>query len=99
MARFDVYSVRSTGGIAVDVQANLLEHLRTRIVIPLLGVPEADWSMPRLTPAIKFEGTTWTLGTPFMIGVPVRELAGPIGSVADQEYPIALAIDLILAGV
>ena len=99
MSRFDVYSVRSTGGIAVDVQADLLEHLGTRLVIPLLGMPEADWSMPRLTPTIWFDGKAWILGTPFMIGVPVRELTGPIGSVSDQEYPIALAIDLMLAGV
>jgi hypothetical protein len=62
-------------------------------------MPEADWSMPRLTPTIKFDGKAWILGTPFMSGVPVRELMGPIGSVADQEYPIALAIDLMLAGV
>lgn len=99
MARFDIYQIRSTAGLAVDVQADLLDHLKTRVVIPLLDGPEADWSMLRLTPKIMFGGKHLTLGTPFMIGVPMRELAGPIGSVADQGYPIALAIDLMLSGV
>jgi toxin CcdB len=99
MARFDVYEIPSTGGLAVDVQADLLGHLKTRVVVPLVDGPEGDWSMPRLTPKIVFDGKHWTLGTPFIIGVPIRELAGPIGSVADQEYPISLAIDLVLTGV
>jgi toxin CcdB len=99
MARFDVYEVRSTGGLAVDVQADLLEHLKTRVVLPLVDGPDGEWAMPRLTPKILFRGKNWTLGTPFIIGVPIRELAGPIGSVADQEYPISLAIDLLLTGV
>lgn len=99
MARFDVYAIRSTGGLAVDVQTNLLDHLKTRVVVPLLQGPETEWSMPRLTPKILFQDNYWTLGTPFVIGVPIRELRGPMGSVADQEYPISLAIDLMLSGV
>jgi toxin CcdB len=99
MARFDVYELRSAGALVVDVQADLLDHLKTRVVVPLLQGAEADWQMPRLAPRIVFNRTHWTLGTPFIIGVPIRELTGPIGSVADQEYAIALALDLLLTGV
>lgn len=99
MARFDVYELRSTAGLVVDVQVDLLEHLMTRVVIPLLRGAEADWPMPRLAPKIIFSRTDWTLGTPFIIGVPVRELIGPVGTVADQEYPISLALDLLFTGV
>ncbi|WP_155265445.1 CcdB family protein [Sphingomonas segetis] len=99
MARFDVYQIRSTGELAVDVQADLLQHLKTRVVVPLVEGPEGDWPMPRLTPKITFDGRSRTFGTPFIIGVPIRELAGPVGSVADQEYPIALALDLLSIGV
>jgi toxin CcdB len=99
MARFDVYQVRSTGNLAVDVQADLLEHLKTRAVVPLLQGPESDWSMPRMTPKIIFDGGSWTLGTPFITGVPLRELSGPLGSLVDQEYVIGSALDLLLTGV
>lgn len=99
MARFDVYELRSTGGLVVDVQADLLGHLKTRVVIPLLQGKEADWPMPRLAPKIEFQQSVWSLGTPFIIGVPVRELKGPVGSVAKQDYSIALALDLLLSGV
>ena len=99
MARFEVYEIRSTGGLVVDVQAKLLQHLETRLVVPLLRGVEADWPMPRLAPKILFNQINWTLGTPFIVGVPMRDLTGPVGSVADQEYPIGLALDLLLTGV
>lgn len=99
MARFDVYELRSTGGLVVDVQADLLDHLKTRVVIPLLQGKEADWPMPRLAPKIEFRQSVWSLATPFIIGVPVRELQGPVGSVTEHEYTISLALDLLLSGV
>lgn len=40
MARFDVYSFKGNAPLVVDVQADILDALNSRIVIPLL---------PRLT--------------------------------------------------
>lgn len=99
MARFDVYEIRSTGGWAVDVQADFLAHLKTRVIVPLLQGEEADWPMPRLSPKILFNSKIWSLGTPFMTGVPLRELNGPVGSVVDHEDQIGIALDLLLTGV
>lgn len=99
MARFDLYEVRSTGGLAVDVQADLLDHLSTRLVIPLLRGPEAAWGIPRLAPQIEVDSTLYTLGTPFMIGVPLKELNGPVGTLSKYEYQISEAVDVLLSGV
>ena len=38
MARFDVYARAAEPGYLVDVQADLLGELNTRIVVPLLQV-------------------------------------------------------------
>ena len=99
MAQFDIYEVRSTGGFAVDVQSDLLNHLRTRLIIPLLEGDESDWPMRRLAPRLEVEGRTATLGTPFMIGVPLSELNGPVGSLSSHGYEIMDAIDLLLTGI
>lgn len=99
MAQFDVYEVRSTGGLAVDVQSDLLSHLRTRLIIPLLEGEESDWPMRRLAPRLEVEGRKVTLGTPFMIGVPLSELNGPVGSLSSHNFEIMAAIDFLLTGV
>jgi toxin CcdB len=99
MARFDVYELRSSGGLAVDVQADLLGELRTRLIVPLLDGEEADWPFPRLAPRLDWQGKMLTVATPFMSGVPLAELRGPVGSLVEHEYTIAGAIDLLLAGV
>ncbi|CAA9514315.1 MAG: hypothetical protein AVDCRST_MAG31-1182 [uncultured Sphingomonas sp.] len=99
MAQFDVYRVPSTGGLAVDVQSDLLNHLRTRLVIPLLEGTDSDWPMPRLAPKVEVDGKLFTLATPFMIGVPLAELGGVAGSLSGQGYEIMAAVDVLLTGI
>lgn len=41
MARFDVYASPDSAGYLLDVQADLLESLNTRIVVPLMPVSAA----------------------------------------------------------
>lgn len=41
MARFHVYASAEGGALLMDVQANLLDHLNTCVVAPLLPVDKA----------------------------------------------------------
>ena len=41
MARFDVYARPAGAGYVLDVQADILNGLNTRIVVPLLPLSEA----------------------------------------------------------
>ena len=98
MSRFDIFRLRADGALVVDVQAELLSHLKTRLVIPLFRSTDADWPS-RLAPRLTWQGETLTLGTPLMIGIPLSELGERAGSLAEQEYEIEKAIDFLLAGV
>jgi toxin CcdB len=98
MAQFDVRQAAS-GELVVDCQADLLDSLPTRYVIPLYRRSEADWVFSRLTPTLAFRGETYTLATPLGGAIDIEELGKPLGSLAYERYTILNAIDFLLAGV
>ncbi|MCV9909704.1 CcdB family protein [Brucella sp. HL-2] len=73
MARYDVYS-NPSGGYALDVQADLLDELKTRIVIPLIIKALAPIPAKRLNPSFEIEGEEHVLATQFMSAIPVSVL-------------------------
>ncbi|CAM5429606.1 hypothetical protein TMEC54S_03045 [Thauera mechernichensis] len=67
MARFDVYRNSAGEGFLLDVQADLLSHLNTRVVVPLLP-PGCHIRLQRQT-LERAEGSKpmsihWRLGVP-----------------------------------
>ncbi len=101
--QFDVY--RNGGPNAeeiaflLDVQADLLAHLATRIVIPLVRGPSAVESR-RLNPTVFVDGETVLLSTQELGAIPARELAGPpVANLGDQRYKIIDAIDVLISGI
>lgn len=99
MAQFDVYEVRSTGGLAVNCQSDLLGAIATCLIVPLIPPSEAKWTMPRLAPIVQFSGIDYVLATPLAAGVRTSELRGPIGSLTEHRHLIIGAFDLVLTGV
>lgn len=99
MAQFDVYEIRSTGGIAINCQSDLLGDIATCLIVPLIPRAEANWTMPRLAPVVQFNGNDYVLATPLVAGVRTNELRGPIGSLAAHRHDIIGAFDLLLTGV
>lgn len=104
MARFDVYR-NPSGGAAdtpyvLDVQADLLEDLKTRVVIPLRRRGRfPDLRPPSdLVPAVEVEGIECLLETPKLAAVPVRVLGSPIASLAGRRNDITRAIDFLFQG-
>ena len=99
MAQFDVFELRAEGRLVVDTQSDLVsDQLDSRLVIPLFGDSEARWPFSRLAPRLSFEGQTYVLATPLMIGMPRREIGSWRGSLADEGYTILNAIDFLLTG-
>jgi len=60
MARLDVYQLpgRTKHGHVVDVQADLLSHLSTRVVVPLLPISEFRHIAAELNPVIRSTART-----------------------------------------
>jgi toxin CcdB len=99
MARFDIY--RSTGGAArylLDVQSELLDHLRTRVVIPLMLPESVPPDMRDLHPRLAVEGIDLLAATQLLATVKRRELGPVVANAADQRDTITRALDLLLTG-
>jgi toxin CcdB len=104
VGQFSVYRNESprtneTYPLLVEVQAELLQDLKTRAVIPLAKSDElTDFPLMYLTPSVTFAGESYVLMTPLLAGVAVSELGSHVGSVADQERLIMTALHFLFEG-
>ena len=97
MAKFDVY--RSIdGSMLLDCQSDLLRHLYTRFVAPLVRPDDAVQVDRRLTPLLDVAGSEMLMLTHFASAIPVGALGHCIASVADQEFSVASALDMLISG-
>jgi len=98
MARFDVYD----GGEALllDVQADTLPYLNTRLVVPMYAVDAAPRKLINiLNPIVRFEGAELAILTQYAAAVPERDLGSARGSLAHEYYAIGRALDMLLTGI
>ena len=92
MAQFDVLLLREDGGLVVDCQSDLLDHIDTRFVIPLLPKSDAPPPFGRLNPVFEIEGQTLVLVTQAAATIEVRALGRSIGSLSGERHTITNAI-------
>jgi len=98
MARFDVYANRSGAGYLLDVQADLISGLNTRVVVPLMPLDEAPSRAHRLNPAFVVQGAEVSMVTQFMAAVPVSELTVPVATLNGDSDAVLAAIDFLHQG-
>lgn len=99
MSQFDVHSVGRHGGLVIDCQADLLAHLTTRFVVPLVwadGAPETD---KRLRPRFDVGGETYVMATPLASSIPMRDLGAVVATLASDQHTVTGAIDVLLSGI
>ena len=98
MARFSVYENVDGEGYLLDVQADLLSHLNTRVVVPLLPLDSAPIPAKTLNPVFDIEGTQYSMVTQFMAAVPVRILKTAVLSLESRRDDVTAALDLLFQG-
>jgi toxin CcdB len=98
MAQFDVWRT-SEGALVIDCQANLLKHLNTRLVVPLLHADQFDVVARRLNPLFTIEDTDYVMYTQFTATLPVSQLSEIIMNLDDDSLSIIGALDVLLTGV
>lgn len=99
MARFDVYVSPDGRGYLLDVQADLLDSLNTRVVVPLMPVSAAPSPAKRLNPVFDIQNERHVMVTQFLSAVPVSILKTPIFSFAQHDAEITGALDILTTGV
>lgn len=97
MARFDVYPGAPGKGYLLDCQSDVLGHLETRVVVPLMpaaGLPAAT----RLNPLFEVQGDRVVMSTQLVFAMPVQHLQRAIASLAGEHIAITNALDMLLTG-
>ncbi len=97
MARFDVFR-NPDGGYLLDIQAGLLDHLNTRVVVPLLPLAVAPTPARILNPVFSVDDDEVVMATQFMAAVPANLLRTPVATLAARRDEIVAAIDLLMQG-
>ena len=97
MARFDVYE--SSGGLFVDVQADTLDVLDTRVIIPLMTLEVAPKPARRLNPKIVIRGQDYYLQPQYISAVTPYELGRRCGDLKDERDRIVAALHVLFQGV
>lgn len=101
MARFDVYRHDArTRNLVVDVQANLLADIATRVIVPLAPTNEKKAELlPRLKPIILVEAESFILLTTEISVVRTRSLGDFICNIeATHRNDIIAALDFLFQG-
>jgi toxin CcdB len=84
----------------LDVQADLLESLGTRVVVPLYSEAAAGPRiMDRLTPRVTFQRHRLVAMVPELAGIAKRDLGAPVGELGSTRAALVAALDLLFTGV
>ncbi len=97
MARFDVYAGARGKGYLLDCQADLLSHLETRVVVPLLPAKNLPVAT-RLNPVFVVEETEVVMSTQLIFAMPLQHLGPMVDSLAAQDREILNALDMLISG-
>lgn len=89
MAQFDVYlnsnpATRKSIPYLLDVQAELLDTLATRVIVPLILAEEMGLAAKHINPQFKIKGVAVVMSTSELAGVPNRSL-GDKSCVAEKQ--------------
>ncbi|SRR6056297_2525333 len=98
MARFDVFVNPQGPGYLLNVQADLLSHLNTRIVVPLLSRESAPQSARILNPCFLVNDDALVMVTQFMAAVPVSILKFPMTNLQQRRDEVVAAVDFVMQG-
>jgi toxin CcdB len=83
----------------LDVQADLLSELHTRVVIPLVRSEAFGRKATHMHPQFAVAGQDVVMATHLIAAVRRQILNDPVGSLRDQRDTVISAIDVLWSGV
>jgi toxin CcdB len=97
--RFDVYPLPSGGaGYIVDVQSDFLEHLPTRVVVPLISAGTFKTPIREVHPVFEIANARFVLMTHELASIRKLQLHRPVASLAAYREQITRALDILFTG-
>ena len=102
MAQFDLFeNPRSkTYPFLLDVQADLLRSLASRVVVPLAPVTRLRGKpLTRLNPLVSIAGRQYAAMFQELAAIPTKALRAPVGDLRSRRPELIAALDLLFTGV
>jgi toxin CcdB len=104
MARFEVRANRNRATrprvpYLLELQADMLSALDTRLVAPLVPAAKFGLAATRLNPAFRIGNRSLVMDTALMAGVPRKLLGERVVSLADRSIDIIGAVDFLVSGI
>jgi toxin CcdB len=99
MSQFDVHRLKSGATLVVDCQSELLEHLSTRMVVPLISREQGPVQVASLNPLVSIDGQEFVMATQLAAAVLQRDLGNVVASLRDRSFEIVGALDVLFSGV
>lgn len=98
MAQFDVFRFRGTEDLLLDVQSSRLDHVSTRVVVPLVLKTPFLKPAPQLNPVFTIEDGLYVMMSHYMTSVPARDLRDRLINLEGEQYAIKAALDMLFYG-
>ncbi len=103
MAQFDVYTnpnpeTKQAIPYLLDVQAELLSNLTTRVVIPLYSVSTMNKAAKHLNPQFSIKRAKVVMSTAELAGVSLSSLGDKACSLKEHRNEIMAALDFLITG-
>lgn len=105
MAHFKVYENTNSNNskkfpYLLDIQSNLLEELRTTVVIPLAPISSAgNAAMTKLCPIVEVEAKKFVVLTQQLAGIDRKVLGKQIGDLTSYRTEVIAALDFLISGI
>jgi toxin CcdB len=99
VAQFDIHRTARRQSLVVDCQSDLLDHIDTRFVIPLVPLSTGPSASGHLNPIVMHDDESYLLLTQTASAVNKRDLGPVVGSLEGQRLEIIRAIDVLIGGV
>src|SRR5689334_11771118 len=102
MPQFDVFK-NPRGGVyplLMDLQADVLASLATRIVVPLMTMKRyGGRAITRLNPTASIDGIEYVLVFQELAAIPAANLGEQVYSLASRRADLIAAVDLVFTGI
>lgn len=103
MAQFDIYANPNGGPgdpvrYLLDLQAEIIDDLPTRVVAPLVAAESLGPAMRILNPSVFVHGEPFVLLTHLLAAIPAMSLGRPVASAKAQRDEIVRSIDFLFTG-
>ncbi|WP_258239922.1 CcdB family protein [Pseudidiomarina homiensis] len=104
MAQFDVYhnpdpDTRSSYPYFVDLQADIIGDLTTRVVAPLVARDEFRYApLQILCPEVAIDNEIYVVMTHQLASIPMPVNLSSVASLQEQRYELLNALDFLITG-